>query len=791
VKQLVGRTLDNTTGDRQLSTHASEVRVNVTSGHAAFVDTPNNQRLTATAITSGEDTRKIGVVLARRSLDVLASILLNLVTKNTSLRAKETHREQDKVSREELLATLNLLHVPTARSTLGPLNTDSVDTLDLASAIVDEVLRKNTVLTRVLAHVGLDLGVTVVNTVDTGPLRPGVVTSTLGRRLRKQLKVDNRLGTVTNGSTDTVVTSVTTTNDNNVLVLGRDVLAVRKTRVEKRFGVLVQELHGEVDTLQVAARNGQVSGDGGTSGKDNGVMLGSKGLEGNITLTNRDTGDKVDALSSHEVNTALDDVLIELHVGDTIHEQTTDTVGSLVDGDTVASLVQLVSSCHTSGTGTNNGDSLATADLRRRRNHPAHLETTVNNGALDGLDANGVLVDTKNASTLARSRANTTSELGEVVGHEQSVQSVPPLVLEDQFVPFGDDVRDRAASIRLTERYTTVHATSGLVFELVLVQTLRKLLPVASSGLSAAVLLRATLVLHETLGLVEDKSRALLLSLAVLDTLLDIEKVVLLLLTILSLVLLLLRVLVERANRVAWHDGERVLGSLGLGSLLSLLLHDTLVVSRQNLDEAVQGTREVEENTSSKLRTSVVVVVLDKTADKGDLSRVLQRRKLNHLLVDLALKVALHVKNISDTTRHTGSKVSTGRSKNENTTTSHVLATVVTNTLNDSSGTGVSDGETLSTHTAEEALTAGSTVETGVTNDDVLLSLEDCVSGRVDDQTTAGQTLTDIVVAVTLELKSDTGCKEGTEGLTGRATNVGVDGVSGQTLLTVALADLV
>jgi len=430
VQQLVGGTLDNTSGDGELCAHASKEGVHVASGHTTLVNTPDDQRLTTTAITSGEDTGEVGVVLASRSLDVLASILLDVVAENTSLRAEETHGEQDKVSREELLAALNLLHVPTTRSTLGPLNTDGVDSLDFATAVIDELLRKDTVLTGVLTHVSLDLGVTIVDTVDAGPLGPGVVTSTLSRRLRQQLEVDNRLGTVTDGGTNTIVTSITTTNDNNVLALGRDVLAVVKTRIKQRLGVLVQELHGEVNALQVTAGNGQVSGDGCTSGENNGIVLSSERLERHVTLANRYASDEVDTLSGQEVDTALDDILVKLHVGDTVHEQTTNTIGSLVNSDAVASFVQLVGTGHTGRTGTNNGDSLTATDLRRGRNHPAHLETAVNDGTLDGLDADRVLIDAKNTSTLARSRADTTSELGEVVGHEQSVQSISPLALE-------------------------------------------------------------------------------------------------------------------------------------------------------------------------------------------------------------------------------------------------------------------------------------------------------------------------------------------------------------------------
>ncbi len=35
------------------------------------------------------------------------------------------------------------------------------------------------------------------------------------------------------------------------------------------------------------------------------------------------------------------------------------------------------------------------------RHHPAHLKSAVNDGALDRLDADGILVDAENASTLA------------------------------------------------------------------------------------------------------------------------------------------------------------------------------------------------------------------------------------------------------------------------------------------------------------------------------------------------------------------------------------------------------
>ena len=185
VHSLVGWALDNTTSDGQGSTVAGKEGVDVASALATLVDTPDDEGLTATAVTSSEDTCQVGVVVTGRGLDVLTAVKLDNVAHDTLLGAQETHGKQDEVGREELLATLDVLHVPTTGGGLSPLNTDSVDTLDLAATVVDEVLGHDTVLTRILAHVSLDFVVTIVSSEDTGPLRPWVVAGALWRRLGK------------------------------------------------------------------------------------------------------------------------------------------------------------------------------------------------------------------------------------------------------------------------------------------------------------------------------------------------------------------------------------------------------------------------------------------------------------------------------------------------------------------------------------------------------------------------------------------------------------------------------
>jgi hypothetical protein len=621
-----------------------------------------------------------------------------------------------------------------------------------------------------------NLSVAVVNTVDTRPLRPRVVVGTLGGRLGQKLEVGNGLGTMTERSTNTIVTSVTTTDDNNILALGGDVGVVRKLRVKERLGVLVEEFHSVVNTIELAALDWKVAGNGSTGCNDDGAVAGSKVVERRVTLlANCNASLEDDTLRGHEVGTALDNTLIKLHVGNAVHEETSETVSSLVNSNEVTGTVELISCGQTSRTGSNDRDGLASSDLGRLRNHPSHLETAINDGALNRLNTNRVLVNTQDTSTLTRSGTNAASELREVVGHQETVESILPLVLEHQFIPFRDNVGDRAASLGLTERYTTVHTTSGLVFELVLVQARAQLSPVLETRVDRAVLLLTAFVHLEASSLVEHKG-TLLLGSVVTDSLLEILELG---------NLLGLLVLDTRDSR------KVVLSTLGFSSLGSLLLEDTLVVDGKNLDESRKGSVKVNQDASCALGASVVMMILNETTNESNLSRILETTGLNHLAVELGVEITVNIQDVGNTTRHTSSKVAASRSKNNNAATSHVLTTVVTDTFNNGGSTRVSDSETLGSNTTEEASTSSSTVQASVTNENVLLRLEDSGAGRVDDQTTARQALTNIIVGITLELKGDTRSKESTEGLTSGALDINMDSVHGQSSLAVSLGDVV
>src|SRR5262249_22045219 len=124
---------------------------------------------------------------------------------------------------------------------------------------------------------------------------------------------------------------------------------------------------------------------------------------------------KLDALLYHEVDASLNRALVQLHVRDAVHKQPADTVGPLEDGDPMAGTVELLRCRQARRTGADDRHLLAGALGRRLGHDPAFLEALVDDGALDALDGDRLLVDAEDAGALARRRTHTTGELGKVV----------------------------------------------------------------------------------------------------------------------------------------------------------------------------------------------------------------------------------------------------------------------------------------------------------------------------------------------------------------------------------------
>ena len=80
-----------------------------------------------------------------------------------------------------------------------------------------------------------------------------------------------------------------------------------------------------------------------------------------VRLLRTDAGprDEVDAFLSEQFDAPFDDLFVELHDGDTVHQQAADSVGLFVDGHRVPGAVQLGGGGKAGGPGADNGDPFA------------------------------------------------------------------------------------------------------------------------------------------------------------------------------------------------------------------------------------------------------------------------------------------------------------------------------------------------------------------------------------------------------------------------------------------------
>src|SRR5699024_9504649 len=106
------------------------------------------------------------------------------------------------------------------------------------------------------------------------------------------------------------------------------------------------------------------------------------------------------------------------------------------------------------------------------------------------------------------------------------------------------------------------------------------------------------------------------------------------------------------------------------------------------------------------------------------------------------------IKNVSHTAAHAGRKVLSGLTNNQNFSTCHIFTAMVAHALHNGSRAGVTNAETLARHTVDVGFTAGRSVQSHISYDNIFIRLKPDALRRVNDQLAAGQSLSEIVIAV-------------------------------------------
>src|SRR3990172_2154883 len=150
-----------------------------------------------------------------------------------------------------------------------------------------------------------------------------------------------------------------------------------------------------------------------------------------------DGGAEDDAFGIHLGQPPVQVLLLHLELGDAVAEEAADPVRALEHGDGVAGAGELLGASEAGGPGADDGDGLAGEGVRGLRVPPPLLPGPLDDGQLDLLDGDGVVVDPQDAGRLAGGGAEPAGEVREVVGGVQPLDRLPPLVPVYEIVPVG------------------------------------------------------------------------------------------------------------------------------------------------------------------------------------------------------------------------------------------------------------------------------------------------------------------------------------------------------------------
>ena len=164
--------------------------------------------------------------------------------------------------------------------------------------------------------------------------------------------------------------------------------------------------------------------------------------------------------------------------------------------------------------------------------------------------------------------------------------------------------------------------------------------------------------------------------------------------------------------------------------------------------------------------------------------------KLDHRHIAALLERLVLIEHVGDAARHAGREVASGTAEHDHHTAGHVFAAVVARAFDDCDGAGVAHREALAGDTAEIALALNCAVQHGIADDDRLLRHDARIARRIDHDAAAREALADIIVGLALELEAHAAREPRPEALAGRAGELYVDGLVGQSGMAVELCDL-
>ena len=143
------------------------------------------------------------------------------------------------------------------------------------------------------------------------------------------------------------------------------------------------------------------------------------------------------------------------------------------------------------------------------------------------------------------------------------------------------------------------------------------------------------------------------------------------------------------------------------------------------------------------------------------------------------------VPDVGDAATHTRREVPAGLSQDDNPTACHVFAAVVACPFDNGYRAGVADSEAFAHLSIDIEFSGGSAVQTGIAGYGIVFGTEVAPDWRLDGDTSAAETLGEVVVCLPFELEVHALHEECAETLPGTALELDIDGRIRQALFAV------
>ena len=254
-----------------------------------------------------------------------------------------------------------------------------------------------------------------------------------------------------------------------MLSLYRSVLTVLQTGIQQAFCHGRQEIHRKEDIPGIPARRLNIPGIGRAARQHDPVILLFQFLRRDVP-SHVHAGLKDHSFCLHQTDPAIQDLFLQLHVGNAVAQKSPDPVLPFIHGDQMSPPVQLLRRRQTGRTAPDDRHGFAGTHFRRLWQHPSTGKCVLDDGFLIFLCGHRLPVQIAGAGSFTESRADSGSKFRKTVSLRKPLVGLLPVPAVNQIVCLRYQIVKRTPGCHscqhltvLAERYAALHAAAALL----------------------------------------------------------------------------------------------------------------------------------------------------------------------------------------------------------------------------------------------------------------------------------------------------------------------------------------